>query len=159
MSCQIFYFNVLMITRILWVTFQVFELSRENSDAGLRAVLSSLPTGLYETYARILERITKERKPDVARGIFQWLAVARRPLSSDEIAESTALQPGRFTWDECYLPTNPSRLIEGCGNLVTYRVEDNSIQFAHSTVLEFLLSSPSNTLTPELFIDQIEADL
>lgn len=145
--------------RFLWVTFQIFELSRENTDAGIRKVLASLPTGLYETYARILERINKYRKPDVARGIFQWLAVSRRPLSLAEVAESTALQPGRFTWDESYLPTNPCRLIEGCGNLVTHRIEDNSIQFAHSTVLEFLLSSPSSSPTPDLFINELEANL
>lgn len=148
---------MLIITRFLWVTFQIFELSRENTDAGIRKALASLPAGLHETYARILERIKKDRKPDVARGIFQWLAVARRPLSLDEIAESTALEPGRFTRDESHLPTNPFRLIEGCGNLVTHRIDDNSIQFAHSTVLEFLLSSPSSTPTPELFITEVQA--
>lgn len=150
---------MLIITRFLWVTFQIFELSRENTDAGIRRVLASLPAGLHETYARILQRIKKDRKPDVARGIFQWLAVARRPLSLDEIAESTALEPGRLAWDEDYLPTNPFRLIEGCGNLVTHRIDDNSIQFAHSTVLEFLLSSPSSTPTPELLITEFEANM
>lgn len=148
-----------MIKRFLWVTFQIFELSRENTDQGIRTVLESLPKGLHETYARILQRIKKEHKPDVARGIFQWLAVARRPLSLEEIAESTALEPARLTFDECYLPTNPLRLIEGCGNLVTHRIEDNSIQFAHSTVLEFLLSPPSGTTTSELLFTELEANL
>lgn len=153
------YFNLLIMTRFLWVTFQIFELSRENTDAGIRKALASLPAGLYETYARILERIKKERKPDVARVIFQWLAVARRSLSLDEIAESTALEPGFLTRDESCLPTNPFRLIEGCGNLVTHQIEDDSVRFAHSTVLEFLLSSPSSTPTPELFITELEANL
>lgn len=146
-------------TRFLWVTFQIFELSRENTDAGILKALASLPAGLYETYERILERIKKERKPDVARVIFQWLAVARRSLSLDEIAESTALEPGFLTRDKSCLPTNPFRLIEGCGNLVTHHMEDDSVRFAHSTVLEFLLSSPSSTPTPELFINQLEANL
>lgn len=151
--------NLLIITRFLWVTFQIFELSRENTDVGIRRALASLPAGLYETYGRIVERIKQERKPDVARGIFQWLAVARRSLSLDEIADITAPEPGSLTRDGGYLPTNPFRLIGGCGNLVTDRIEDNSIRFAHSTVLKFLLSSPSGTTSPELFITELEANI
>lgn len=152
-------FYLLIFMRFLWVTFQILEISREHTDEGIRAVLRSLPDGLNETYARILERIKKDRKPDVARRIFQWLAVARRPLSLDELAESTALEPGRFFWDERHRPTSSLRLLQDCGNLVTYCMEDKIVQFAHSTVLEFLLSPPANTPTPALFFTELEANL
>lgn len=151
----------LRLDRFLWVTFQIHDICRENNDEEIRKVLRSLPSGLNETYARILERIQKDRKPDVAKKVFQWLAAARRPLSLDELAESTALEPSRLLWDERCLPTSKLRVVQDCGNLVTYRKEDNIVQFAHSTVLEFLLSSP---LTPEVFISSFsmkkpEADL
>ncbi|KAL0633008.1 hypothetical protein Q9L58_008114 [Maublancomyces gigas] len=125
----------------LWVTFQIPDICRENNDDDIREVLRSLPKGLTETYTRILERVSKSRKPDVAKRVFHWLTVARRPLLLDELAESTALEPGRV-WDERYRPTSNERVLQNCGNLVLLRREDNTVQFAHSTVKEYFLSLP-----------------
>ncbi|KAL0630785.1 hypothetical protein Q9L58_010363, partial [Maublancomyces gigas] len=155
----------------LWVKFQIDEIAREHNDEGIRRVLQSLPKGLNETYARILQRIKRDRKPDVARTVFQWLAVTRRPLLLDELAECVALglarlEPGALLSDHIarHLPTNTLRILQDCENLVTHRKEDNIVRFAHSTVLEFLLTPPPESSLPgaytsEFLFDRSEVEL
>lgn len=131
--------------RFLWVTFQIHDICRENNDDDIRKVLKSLPRGLNATYNRILGRVIEDRKPEVAQKVFQWLAVAVRPLSLGELAEAMAFEPGCLRHAEGRFPTDNLKMLQNCGNLVTHNENDGMVQFAHYTVLEFLISPQSET--------------
>lgn len=126
---------------------------------------------MNETYARILERVLLKRDSKIARIVFQWLAVAQRPLHLNELAECTALgfailKPGTVLSYQLadHRPTSEFRVLENCENLVAHRAEDDVVHFAHSTVLEFLLSStlkssPLGESISEFFFSRAEAEL
>lgn len=68
----------------------------------------------------------------VNRRVFQWLAVAVRPMSLGELAEAIAFEP------EC--PRHADlEMVQNCGDLVIHNEKDNIVQLAHYTVLEFLI--------------------
>jgi len=105
--------------------------------------LASLPEGLDQTYARILRRIITDRarNPKVATKVFQWVAGAKRPLTVDEMAEAISIEPDDQTWENVAqrYPMDKFKVLENCANLIVLN-NDDTIQFAHSTVLDFLCS-------------------
>ncbi|KAF8242919.1 ankyrin [Wilcoxina mikolae CBS 423.85] len=130
----------------LWVAFQLDDICRENNDEDIRRVLKSLPRGLNETYGRILKRIVKDRKPEIAAKLFTWVAGARRPLSLLELAEAIAFEPGDSHWQlgGNRIQTDVHRMVQNCGNLVILSDDESdderTVQFAHYTVLQYFLS-------------------
>ncbi|EFR02841.1 ankyrin repeat domain-containing protein 29 [Nannizzia gypsea CBS 118893] len=73
-----------------WVDCQLNELKRCKTKALLIKTLDSLPKTLDGTYERILQSIP-ENYQDYARRALWWLVEARRPLSSEEVAEAAIL--------------------------------------------------------------------
>jgi hypothetical protein len=85
----------------------------------LRRSLASLPLTLEKTYDRILLAITEEDSIYAIR-ILQWLTVAERPLSVNEIAEVVAIDETRErVFDEEEVLQDPLDALEICSSLVT----------------------------------------
>ncbi|KAF8460198.1 hypothetical protein BDZ91DRAFT_851712 [Kalaharituber pfeilii] len=128
----------------LWIYFQIEDICAKNNDEDIRATLASLPRGLDETYSRILDKILSSpyKEPNIAMKVFRWVAGAQQPLTLDEIAEAVALSPADKQWTcvESRLPTSSRKVIENCAHLIILN-DDETVQFAHSTVLEFLSTS------------------
>jgi ankyrin repeat protein len=114
----------------------------------LRRSLASLPLTLEKTYDRILLAITEEDSIYAIR-ILQWLTVAERPLSVNEIAEVVAIDETRErVFDEEEVLQDPLDALEICSSLVT--VQDITygekapwtqiVTLAHYSVKEYLLS-------------------
>ena len=129
---------------------QLDDICKENNDDDIRQVLRSLPRGLNETYARILERIIEHRKPDTAKKVLIWIAGARRPLHLDELVEAISFEPGDTLWDQGRrrFPISQTRMLQNCGNLVTvtHSEDGDVIQIVHYTAFEFLLSQSSKAV-------------
>ncbi|KAF8248446.1 hypothetical protein K440DRAFT_660785 [Wilcoxina mikolae CBS 423.85] len=146
----------------LWVSLQLDDICKENNDDDIRQVLRSLPRGLNETYARILERIFKHRKPNVAKKILNWVAGARRPLHLDELLEAISFESGDTLWDQGRrrFPTSQARMLQNCGNLITltHSEDGDVIQFVHYTAFEFLLSQSSEAVRLGFHIEMREAN-
>ncbi|EPS37078.1 hypothetical protein H072_9294 [Dactylellina haptotyla CBS 200.50] len=124
----------------LYVTFQLDEICTAITEDALRICLEDLPRGLPETYDRILEKISQSRDINTAKKVFGWVAVALTPLSLGELAEATAFNFGDTSYNQGRFPTDDINLILNCGNLlrVEYVDDNDSIHFAHSTVLQHL---------------------
>jgi len=124
--------------------------------------LRSLPLGLNETYARILQRIIEHRKPDVAKKLLNWIAGARRPLHLDELVEAISFEPGDTLWDQGRhrFPTSQTKMLQNCGNLVTvtHSEDGSTIQFVHYTAFEFLLSHSSKAVRLGFHLEMQEAN-
>ncbi|KAF3309243.1 hypothetical protein TWF173_011324 [Orbilia oligospora] len=78
----------------------------------------------------------------MARQVFNWVLVASRPLTVEELAEACAFKFGdkQYSDGARRLATDNWKLIFNCNNLVTvdqYNGKD-SVRFVHATVLEHL---------------------
>ena len=83
----------------------------------------------------------RSRNPKVAIKVFQWVAGAKRPLTINEMTEAISIRPDDKTWEEVAqrCPMDEYKVLENCANLITLN-NDGTIQFAHSTVLDYLSS-------------------
>jgi len=86
--------------------------------------------------------------------VFRWVSGAKRALRLDELEEAVGLDLS----DEC-LPTNRiargagERLVSDCGNLVMHDAGDNTVGFAHHTVLQYLCEASKDQQTALLPTD------
>ena len=76
----------------LWVDLQLDNICRQKNDEDIMETLSSLPSELNETYARIFKQIRKESRPlqILARKCLMWVLNARRPLSLYELRDAVS---------------------------------------------------------------------
>ena len=114
--------------------------------ARIRYALAELPETLDETYERTLRDINKANW-EFARRMFQFVAVASRPLHVTELAELLAFDFESGSIPEFYEDwrvENPAdAVLSTCSTLLS--IVDNHgspvIQFSHFSVKEFLTSS------------------
>ncbi|KAI0044299.1 hypothetical protein FA95DRAFT_291922 [Auriscalpium vulgare] len=142
----------------LYVRLQILHLRRQSTAHDLRVALQSLPLGLSATFNRALqdvEALTPQRREHVRR-LFRWLACSSKPPQVREIMDAVVIDDMDDTWDESRRITQPSSLLADCGNLVKAApsLDDDSdqaalllastLQFAHASVKEFLVSKASS---------------
>jgi hypothetical protein len=82
--------------------------------------LNSLPSGLYETYDRILSKVNKADRGDT-KMFLRWLCFSTRPMTLSQIAEAVVVdfdaetgphyKPSRRYWDN-------RDVLEKCSGLV-----------------------------------------
>ncbi|KAH8723511.1 hypothetical protein GQ44DRAFT_828125 [Phaeosphaeriaceae sp. PMI808] len=116
----------------LWVSLVLLQLSNaESTDESIRKTLKALPRGLDEVYDGILSQIQRSQA-DRAKFVLQWVAVARRPLTVDELDSAYALWSGKRI-------TNAYKC---CEPLV--QVDENkTVNLVHQSAKDFLLSVDS----------------
>ena len=90
--------------------------------------------------------------------IFRWIIAAKRPLSIEEMHEAIAIEPGQQYMDASRLLNDTSQMIIACGNLVIIDEEDLSLQFAHHSVKQFLISGPSVSALKSFSLSLEQAD-
>lgn len=145
--------------RFLWVTFQLDDLCEASSDAAIRQTLKDLPSGLLDTYGRIVSKIRGKADMEISTKVFMWIAAAKRPLKIDELQEAVAFEKNDKLWDSEKLP-DPRIIKRSCRNLIVVD-EDDSVRFAHHTVLQFILtkSNPVDTGSHHCFDIRIANNL
>ncbi|KIX02725.1 uncharacterized protein Z518_08667 [Rhinocladiella mackenziei CBS 650.93] len=144
-----------------WISCQIDEIRHYLKPAAIPKALKSLPRGLYATYSRILEKV-----PDIYesefRTILMLLAFSDRPMTIQEVAEATAVNLEQTSFFEVDRFPNAYDILAFCSSLVTLSDVDASgdsplspdvriIQFAHSSVKEYLLSERTQKLIPARF--------
>ncbi len=120
--------------------FQIEDICAQHTDEAIRRIIGSLPRDLPATYQRALERVVRNRKAEVARKMFRWVAAAKRPLSLMEIREAIAVEPCQPFSQQDKLVNDVYQLIPWCGNLLVLDEEEGLVQFAHHSVKDYLLS-------------------
>ncbi|KAB2104390.1 hypothetical protein AG0111_0g7901 [Alternaria gaisen] len=134
-----------------WVSCQLDNLCELPTDALRRKALTSLPSTLNETYARVLTRIEVSARPLVRRTL-QWIAYAERPgLFVEELSEIVAIDENDEELDPEACP-DLDDLLRYCGSLVRKANSfydssaRNRLELAHFTVQEFLEAiNPNDT--------------
>ncbi|KAK2600076.1 hypothetical protein QQS21_005162 [Conoideocrella luteorostrata] len=132
----------------LWVSFMIKVLI--DTDRYLvEEQLKNLPSGLDETYSKILQGIDPE-KQEGSRFLLRLLTAARRPMSKIEIAAAFAMKnkqkltgkPGLYNYLDVYT---------SCGSLIHLDIkdqdDDTTVMFCHQSVKDFLLRQVSSSKT------------
>ena len=117
--------------------------------ARIQHALADLPETLDETYQRTLREINKAHW-EFAHRLFQFVAVARRPLRVEELAELLAydFKAGQIPkFHEGWRIEDPvDAVLSTCSSLLAIVHDEDSyygkvIQFSHFSVKEFLIST------------------
>jgi hypothetical protein len=114
-------------------------------------MLQNLPKDLSETYDRLLGRIIGRQREQLIRRMFEWILCSRRPLRVDEMQEAIAFTIDDVCWDESKIPNDMTRLVRACGNLVVINEETTTLQLAHYTVEQYLLTRSAPIGSPIRF--------
>ncbi|KGQ08421.1 Ankyrin repeat domain-containing protein 17 [Beauveria bassiana D1-5] len=144
----------------LWVTFLIDEICAGSCDDDIRRSLRQLPKDLEETFKRALLRILSRAKHvELVQRTFRWVAVARRPLTLDELREAVSIDVGQTHSRPERLPHHMNRILLWCENLLHLTDEEPAqVQFAHASVRDFITRA---TLPGQLFrfhVDLRETD-
>jgi hypothetical protein len=122
-----------------WVTCQLDVLCKARSTAAVRRALTELPSGLDETYDRILGQVRDDDRALVRRTL-QWLIGCMRPMTLFELAEAVIVDPENDFFDPEERLIDPNELLDMCGSLVQLNAEDNIVSLAHYSVKEYIIS-------------------
>ncbi|KAI0538686.1 hypothetical protein GGR58DRAFT_512830 [Xylaria digitata] len=142
----------------LWVTFQIYEICAQHCDEDIRHVLNHLPRSLTETYCRVLQRIVSRGHGKEAQKIFPWIAASKQLLSLSQLREAIAIEIGQQSSKPERLYNDIENAALWCENLIQVDEEDQLVQFAHSTVREFLVEGPLDSTLAEFHINVEEVD-
>ncbi|KAL8736998.1 MAG: hypothetical protein Q9181_002122 [Wetmoreana brouardii] len=142
----------------LWVKFQLDTLRQKRSDKLILAALNDLPRDLPETFRRILSRYTEADDIDVGRQIFHWIAIAKRPLTVEELREAIGTKPLQETWSDDSYINDMKKAIACCGNLVFIEEEQQTVHFTHGSVKQYFLSDAVQKSLTKHFVDLKKAD-
>lgn len=74
------------------MAFQIEDICSQICDNDIRERIKKLPKSLPETYNRILSQIVKRGNAEVAKKIFPWVAIAKRPMLLEELREAIAVE-------------------------------------------------------------------
>ncbi|KAI0455785.1 hypothetical protein F5B21DRAFT_182284 [Xylaria acuta] len=123
-----------------WAQCQLDDISRQRTIRAIRSRLAQLPSGLDETYERILKRTRKE---DIVllRKILLWVSFSAMPLKIEELHDAIALDVDTDTLEEVEESrlNNPRDIFSLGGSLITVS-ESGEIRLAHLSVKDYLLS-------------------
>ncbi|KAI4210986.1 MAG: hypothetical protein LQ351_006213 [Letrouitia transgressa] len=142
----------------LWVRLQLYTLRQKRSNKQIIAALNDLPRNLPETFMRILSRYTEADDIDIGRQIFCWVAIAKRPLTVEELREAIGTKPLQETWNDSSYINDMNNAIACCGNLVFIEEEQQTVHFTHRSVKQYLLSDAVQKSSSKHFIDLRKAD-
>ncbi|PVH68513.1 hypothetical protein DL98DRAFT_599456 [Cadophora sp. DSE1049] len=129
----------------LWVHLVVEELRGCFSDWDLEQSAESFPKGLGAAYARILDRIKKERGSASAIRILEWMAYSYRPLKVHELLEGISFRSSSLSSD------NRPEMKRDVLNLCRPLVEDgpsDTLDFVHFSAKEYILMVDSQDGVP-----------
>ncbi|EXA28573.1 hypothetical protein FOVG_19830 [Fusarium oxysporum f. sp. pisi HDV247] len=144
----------------LWVTFLINEVCIASCDDDIRQSLRSLPKDLEETFARALSRILfRQKKAELVQKVFRWVAAAKRPLTLDEIREAVSIDVGQPYLKTERLVREMSPIVLWCENLLQVTEEQpQSLQFAHSTIHDFITKGDLPIQLSDFHVDLEVAD-
>ncbi|KAL9629213.1 MAG: hypothetical protein Q9164_006976 [Protoblastenia rupestris] len=142
----------------LWVKLQFRTLREQNSDNQILTALNHLPRDLPETFERILSQNTETGDKDIGSRIFRWIAVAKRPLTLEELREAISITPLQETWDAQSLINNMNKAVAYCKNLIFVDEEHHTVHFTHSSVKQYLLSRAVEESLGHYFVNLERAD-
>ena len=106
-------------------------------------VLQDLPTGLPETFNRILRRLQHSEfaNPILSKKILSLIAAAKRPLTIEELQIAISIEPGQKEWDAENFVSDMSRPLNSCGSLLLCDEDNSTVHFVHQSVKQHFFTT------------------
>ncbi|CAG9942728.1 unnamed protein product [Clonostachys rosea f. rosea IK726] len=142
----------------LWVTFLLDDLCAQYCDDDIRKCLKTLPKNLKDTFNRVLSRIVAHNRDGLVKKVIHWLVVASRPLTLDELCDALSIEVGQKHAERGRRVNDKGRIFLWCENLVHIDEEDESVQFAHHTIFQFITEGCSDLKFADFHVRLEEAD-
>lgn len=127
----------------LYISLVVQDLAKAEIFSLVSKKLQELPSNLNKVYDRILSKIDAECE-EIAKSVLRWVAVARRPLTVDELAMARAL--GQGEWEKNTVP--PEDLLDelkdgfkSCEPLVYVDTDKDTVNLVHQSAKDYLLGT------------------
>lgn len=140
------------------MAFQIKDKCSQIYDKDIRGRIKKLSKSLPETYNRVLSRIVEKGNAEVAKKVFLWMAIARRPMLIEELREAIAVEVLQSYSNPQRHVNGMSQILSWCGNLIVLDEEDGTVQFTHQTVKMFLLDSFRDQAFAEFHFRKPEID-
>ena len=138
--------------------FQIENVCAQQTDEEILEAIKDLPRGLPMTFERILKKLSLTKNVRYASRIFDWLSVAKRPLTLEELREAIAIEPLQKELITSRLVNDIWQTLSCCGCLVTIDEEQGTVHFAHHSVHRYIMSSASDPSLADYHVDLEAAD-
>jgi hypothetical protein len=126
--------------RFQYVVCQLSVLRGCLTGPAVEAALANLPTGIDETYDRMLLGISPDSWQQVRRALL-IITFSMRPLQAEEVAEFAVISGKSKPFDPGDRLFDPKDIIGLAAGLIVYDETTDSLILAHYSVQEYLLSS------------------
>ncbi|KAK5990317.1 Protein SERAC1-like protein [Cladobotryum mycophilum] len=118
----------------IWVRLVLQELETAFTDDDVEDILNEVPDDLHRIYERILVSIeTNKRRARVAKSILFFVALAIRPMTTEELRQAVQLHIGQT------LLKIDQIITVACGQLVAID-QGGRVHMIHETARDFLIS-------------------
>jgi ankyrin repeat protein len=134
------------------------ELCAQHCDTDIRNALGCLPKTLTETFSRALLRIVSRRNTSIVVKTFSWVAIAKRPLTLDELREAISIEIGQPQSMPERLVNGVDQLASWCENLIHVDEELRTVQFAHQAIHKFIIEGPTGPRLENFCFNLPDAD-
>ena len=148
--------------RFLWVSLEIETICSQTTDWGIRRALRDLPKDLPATFDRILLRLQYSgfADPSLSKTIFSFIAAAKRPLKDQELQTAISIKLGQKELDLDKFVNDMTTALQSCGSLLVRDEDDLTVQFAHQSVKQHLLSAAdTKSKVKEYHMDPITIDI
>ena len=127
----------------LYVSLVLHDLKKTRISAQVTKKLEDLPLDLEQVYDRILRQIDTDCV-EIATTVLRWVAIARRPLTVDELAMALVLSIGE--WEKTKLPSEEilhelQDAFKCCEPLVYVGTGNHTINLVHQSAKDYLLGT------------------
>ncbi|GLA81330.1 hypothetical protein AtubIFM56815_004974 [Aspergillus tubingensis] len=129
----------------LWASLQIEALCLERTDADVRDALANLPKDLSALYTTILRRSSVSGATYQSK-ILDLVAIACRPLTTEEMTEALSVVPWKTSWDPARRLNDMHATLSCCGSLLTVDEESSSIRVVHHSVKTYLFDQTGGGL-------------
>jgi len=114
--------------------------------------LQELPSSLNETFQKTLLRIRRQSETsiDLAMQTMEWIFLAKRPLSVEELGQGLSVRPTQVSLDEqgYFFPED---MVDVCLGLVIFDQAEGTIRFVHFTIQEYFLTKAAEVFPSQGF--------
>ena len=110
-------------------------------------------------FCRILKKLSQTQEVKMARQIFQWLVVAKRPLTTEELREAVTIDPSKSGLDTSSLVNDMNQALACCGCFVVIDEEQETVHLAHHSIQRYLLSDPSDSTLAGYHVKSSDAEI
>jgi hypothetical protein len=122
----------------LLVKLHMDSLSSKQTPNAVRKALQTLPTGVFEMYDDVLQRIEDQNADDsqLAKRTLMWLSLSLRPVTMRELQHAVTIDESFDELDEDDIPSEDI-IVSVCAGLVSLATEEGVVQLVHFTAQEY----------------------